>query len=263
MKTITIIILLMSTMTVTFAQGKLDKAKEGLSKSSSQESFSNSDDGNSNTHSGGNGILEGLVIEALYFVTYNTFIGEIQPRAFYPHPYAYGQHGEYHNLEMESYGKKSKLMISNTVAVRSDMYGNDLKLNYRFIPVLGLEANHLHFFDNTVENIELGISSIMLNYYRIRENRVTGFWGLGATYVGSDVNTTGFSYNLGLDIYVSNPVSLGLFWKKSFINESSINEFRALGRYHINRFAIHGGFIHYNLGGEQFPSAALGIEFRY
>jgi hypothetical protein len=109
------------------------------------------------------------------------------------YPYFDGENGEYNYPEVSVPRiKKSSLIISNTLTVQSGTFGNDLRMNYRFLPILGLEANHLHLFDRLDENSNLGISSFMLNFYRIRERRVTGYWGLGATYAGSDVNIMGF-----------------------------------------------------------------------
>jgi hypothetical protein len=36
-----------------------------------------------------------------------------------------------------------------------------------------------------------------------------------------------------------------------------------LARYHINKLAIHGGFINYKIGDEGFPSAAVGASYRF
>lgn len=262
MRTAAITLLILFTTTFTIAQSKLGRAKNDLSGTSSKQSYTTNSDSQSSSEDG-NGLVEGIVIETLYFVTYGILIGDIQPRSFYAYPYAEGQHGEYYPIENHGPGIKGNLILSNTLAFQSGTFANDLKLNYRFIPVLGLEANHLHFFDKLSEDTELGISSIMLNYFRIRERHVTGYWGLGATYVGNEVDTWGFSYNLGLDIYVAHPISLSVLWKQSFINESSINEFQGLVKYHLKRFSIHGGFIHYTIGEENFPSAAVGISYGF
>ena len=260
MKTSTIAILALLLTSSIFAQGKLEKAKSDLKGSSSDGASYSSDYSSSD---GGESFVGGFFIDILALVTIDALIGEMQPRNFHSYPFADGSIGEYDYIENIPDGKRSKFMLSNTMAFQAGTFSNDLRLNYRFIPILGIEANHLHFFDRLDEGSNLGISSAMLNYYRIRERSVTGYWGLGVTYVGSDVNTTGFAYNLGLDIYITNPVSLGIFWKQSFINDNSINEFRALARYHIQKIAIHGGFIHYKIGNEKFPSASIGLEYRF
>ena len=261
MKTIAIAMLALLLTSTIFAQSKLEKAKSDLQGSSSDGSSYSSDF--SSSGDGGESFVGGFFIDILALFTIDALIGEMQPRNFHSYPFADGSIGEYDYIENIPDGKRSKLILSNTVAFQAGTYSNDFRLNYRFIPILGIEASHLHFFDRLDEGSNLGISSAMLNYYRIRERNVTGFWGVGVTYVGSDVNTSGFAYNLGLDIYIANPVSLGFFWKQSFINDSSINEFRALARYHIQKIAIHGGFIQYKIGDEQFPSAAIGLEYRF
>ncbi|MCG8311281.1 MAG: hypothetical protein MI975_28090 [Cytophagales bacterium] len=262
MKRTILTVLLICLSIHTFGQGKLERAKEDLSEKSDSGSFTTTST-EASSDDVGDGFVGGIVVELLYVATYGLLIGELQPRSFYSYPFAEGPHGEYQITEGGYFPKRSSLTVSNTTAFQSSTFSNDFRVNYRFIPALGLEANHLHFLDRRDQNEQLGISSILLNFYRIREKNVTGYWGMGGTYAGDGVNTWGFSYNLGLDIYISDPVSLSLFWKQSFINDSSINEFRGLVRYHLKRFAVHGGFIHYQLGDEGFPSAAVGIEYRF
>lgn len=252
MKPTTLILLFVSITNLTFAQGKLGRAKESLKSSSSESSYSSSDDSE----------VGGFFVDILGDFFGFAFFGELEPKNFYPYPYAVDRFGEYDYPENNPEGKKSKLIISNTMAFQVSTFANDLRLNYRFLPIMGIDANHLHFFDRLDEGSELGISSIMLNFYRIRERNVTGYWGLGATYVGSEVNTIGFAYNVGLDVYIAKPISLNLLWKQSFINETSINEIRVLPKYHIKKLAVYGGFTHYKIGSEGFPSATAGIEYR-
>lgn len=256
-----IIILVLTNTTMTFAQDKLGKAKSDLS-NTSESSNTQSTSSEGSISDGGNSFVGGFVIEILYFATYGLLIGVTEPRTFTGYPYEFDVNGEYDYVHETIRPKKSKFIVSNMIVSQNDIFGNDLRVNYRFLPILGLEANHLHLFDNTGESTDLGISSIMLNYYRIRERSVTGYWGMGVTYVGSDVNNSGFAYNLGLDIYMAKPVSLEIFWKQSFINESSINEFRSVLRYHLKRFAIKGGFVNYKIGNENFPTGTFGLEFR-
>lgn len=254
--------LLLLTINTVLAQGKLEKAKSDLKGSPSNGTTYSSELGASEDNRG-ESFFGGLFIDILTFATYGALLGNMQPRNFYPYPFTDDNIGEYDRIENNPSGNRSKFMLSNTMAFQSGTFSNDLRANYRFIPILGVEANHLHFFDRLDEGSNLGMSSVMLNYYRIRERSVTGYWGVGATYVWSDIKTTGFAYNLGLDIYIAKPVSLGILWKQSFINESSINEFRAAGRYHIRNIAISGGFTQYKLGDEKFPSAAIGLEYRF
>lgn len=262
MKKVLISVLLLFWPITAFSQGKLSRAKGDLSGKNSSSNYSVSNDDTS-TESGDMGFLDGVVLELLYFATYGALIGELQPRTFHGYPYSDGQHGEYAYPESEHDFRGSLLVISNTVSIQSSTFANDLNVNYRFVPAVGVKVNHLHFLDRYNENEQLGLTSMMLDFYRIREKNVTGYWGVGATYVGNNVATWGFTYNLGLDIFVGDPISFGLLWKQSFVNENSVNEFRGLIRYHLKRFDIHGGFIQHKLGDEHFPSAAFGVGYRF
>jgi len=249
---------------VSNAQGKLNKAKDDLSgNSSSTTSTSRS----SNTDDfGGNddfGYFDSVFIEIAYHATIGILFGEMESRYFYEYPYSDGSHGEYSLFTQDVPLKRSQFIISNTVfASGKEFYGNDFKLNYRFIPLLGVEVSHLHFFEQTPK-VDLGVSSFMINYYRIREKNVTGYWGVGATHVGNGVDETGFAYQIGLDIYLNKPFSFGTSWKQSLINDSSVDEFKLVVRHHRKRFSFHGGFHHYTLGSVNINSMGIGVDYRF
>ncbi|MBC8755674.1 hypothetical protein H2O64_13430 [Kordia sp. YSTF-M3] len=247
------------------AQGKLNKAKDDLSGSSSSTSSSSSS--RNNNRGGGNdddpGYFDSVFVEIAYHVTIGILLGEMEPRYFYEYPYSDGSHGEYSLFTQDYPLKRSQFMISNTVfASGKEFYGNDFKLNFRFIPLVGVEVSHLHFFEQTPK-VELGVSSFMVNYYRIREKNVTGYWGVGATHVGNGVDETGLAYQVGVDIYLNKPFSFGISWKQSLINESSVDEFKLLARYHRKRFSFHGGFNHYQLGSVNINAMGIGLDYRF
>ncbi|KAB8154021.1 hypothetical protein EZY14_006170 [Kordia sp. TARA_039_SRF] len=246
------------------AQGKLNRAKEDLSgnsnsSSSSSARWSNNDDfGND-----GVGFFDSVFIEIAYHATIGILFGEMETRYFYDYPYADGSHGEYAFGDENVPLKRSQFTISNTFFTSgNEFYGNDIRLNFRFVPLVGVEVNHLHFFEETPKN-DLGATSFMLNYYRVREKYVTAFWGVGASYVGSGVDETGFVYQIGVEVFLKKPYSLSALWKQTLINNSSIDEFKLQARYHLKRFAIHGGFNHYQLGSVNINALGLGVDYRF
>ncbi|WP_046745198.1 hypothetical protein [Kordia zhangzhouensis] len=245
------------------AQGKLNRAKEDLSGSSSSDtrserSWNDDSDGNDSV-----GFFDDVFIEIAYHATVGIFFGNMETRYFYQYPYANGSHGEYAFLEEDGALKRSQLLISNTVfASGKEFYGNDIKVNFRVLPILGLEANHLHFFESRPDS-ELGISSFMLNFYRVREKYVTAFWGVGASYVGNGVDETGFAYQVGLEVFLNAPFSISSLWKQSLINNSSVDEFTLQAKYYMKRFAIHGGYRHYQLGSVTVNALGVGGEYRF
>lgn len=246
------------------AQGKLNRAKEDLSeKSSSSTNSSRSSNNDYNDGNDGPGYFDSLFIEIAYHVTIGILLGEMESRYFFEYPYSDGSHGEYAFPDEDVPLKRGQLIISNTAfASGKEFYGNDIKLNYRFVPLIGVEVNHLHFFEQEPKN-ELGVSSFMLNYYRVREQYVTAFWGIGATHVGNGVDEIGFAYQVGVDVYLKKPISISALWKSSLINGSSIDELKLHARYHLKRFSIHGGYNHYKLGSVSINALGAGVDYHF
>jgi len=255
-------------LSVSQAQGKLNRAKNDLSGSSSSSSSSSSSNSNRNNTNDddwgdGAGFFDGVFIEIAYQVTIGVLFGDMERRYFYEYPYSDGSHGEYafgdENLPL----KRSQLTISNTFfASGNEFYGNDIKLNFRFVHLLGIEVNHLHFFEDRPKN-NLGATSIMLNFYRVREQFVTAYWGVGVTHIGNGVDETGFTYQVGVDVFLRKPYSFSVLWKQSLINNSTVDEFKLHVRRHLKRFSIHGGYNRYQLGSVRINSLGVGVDYRF
>ena len=255
-----------------YSQGRLgdvkgDIKKEKPKRSSNSGSNGSKSRGSTNNSSDNSGfaylVAESLVKltgYAIYYVGYKLPIGEVESRKFFDYPYANGSHGEYSHSFVDLKDKKSNLTFSNTLSMHDkNLFANKASLNYRFIRALGVEASYLQFYE-TDPLEDLNMTSGMLNFYRIREENVTGFWGIGLTHVGSDVQRLGFAYNMGLDVYWGSPISTELYWKQSFINKTALNEFKLMVNYHINKSAISLGLVNHNLAGHNF--AMLGAGFK-
>lgn len=255
-------------LSTSHAQGKLNRAKNDLSgNSSSSSSNSNSDrnTNNRNSNRGGNdvGFFDGVFIEIAYQATVGILFGNMERRYFYEYPYSDGSHGEYAFGDENIPLKRGQFTMSNTFfASGKEFYGNDIKLNFRFVHLLGIEVNHLHFFEDTPRN-NLGATSVMLNFYRVREQYVTAFWGVGVTHVGNGVDDTGFTYQVGVDVFLKKPYSLSTLWKQSLINNTTIDEFKLHIRRHLKRFSIHGGYNHYKLGSVSINALGVGLDYRF
>jgi hypothetical protein len=140
----------------------------------------------------------------------------------------------------------------------------EAKVNYRFNPFVGLDLNHQHFFENSLSgNDYLDVITFMANYYRIRERSFTGWWGLGFTYVGNEVNTAGFAYNLGLEVYPIKAMSFHVSYKQSFINESHINVLKLEAKYHLKKVACFTGYHNISLGGVKASGPVLGAQISF
>lgn len=252
-----------------FSQGKLDQAKQNLSsRSNSSSTSSNSSASSSNNSSNNAGLFESVLadvfVEAFLFISYKALLGGFESRHFTPYPYYYTNVNGQYDYGLEPGDKRSFLNAGGTYFAGNSIQALEAHVNYRFDPFLGLELSHRHFFESNLAGKDnLDVSSLMLNFYRIRERSFTGWWGIGATYVGNEVHTTGVAYQVGVEAYPIKPISLQASFKQSFINESNINELKFHLKYYIKRTAYYTGYQDYSIGGVKATGVVLGVEFDF
>lgn len=242
-----------------FSQGKLEQAKKNLSSrsssSSSRSSSSSSKDKSDN---------DTFFVELFSFVTYKIVFGNFKPRHFSPYPYYYDNVNGAYDFGLEIEEKKS--LIGAGVNYLSGNYINsaEANVNYRFLPFLGVDLTHQRFFEEGLNGSDrLDVTSLLMNYYRIRERSCTGWWGMGVTYVGNEVNTYGFTYNIGLEVYPVKPMSFLVSYKQSFINQSHINITKYQIKYHRHKIAYYIGYHDISIAGIKASGMVLGIEANF
>jgi hypothetical protein len=246
-----------------FSQGKLNQAKNNLS-SKSKSSSSSGSSGSSKVDLNVGSAFVKLFLYAPKIVIggiYITAFGDFERRHFSPYPYYYSNvQGEY-DFGLETEDKKS--LISAGVNYLSGNYINsaEANVNYRFLPFLGVDLSHQSFFEEGLNGSDrLDVTSLMVNYYRIRERSFTGWWGMGATYVGNEVNTYGFTYNIGLEVYPVKPMSFLVSYKQSFIKQSHINVTKYQTKYHRKKMAYCIGYHNISIAGVKASGIVLGVE---
>ncbi|QKX06992.1 hypothetical protein HN014_19415 [Aquimarina sp. TRL1] len=257
------------------AQGKLSKAKNELRKEKQSGSRSGNTDQAYETYTSyddsfdsyiANSIAEGIFLGIAYvagMVTYGTLIGEGAPRTMNHYPYREHSYGHY-LFDSTATGASYNLHI------KGSFFANDqstsataLQLQYKFHPLISVEGSHLHFFErDVIANENLDISSLLINYHRVREKHISAWWGVGASYVANEVHHFGFAYQLGVEIFPIKPISLFTSWKQSFINHSSIDEYKLHLKYYLKNTAISTGFNYYEIGSHNMPGIHLGLELK-
>lgn len=261
------LLLLLLIPTIAFSQGKLDTAKEDLSSTSSSSSSGTSSSSSARSR-GGNvasiGLFGELFIELFLLLGEHTVIGEFQQRSFTPHPYFYDDvKGEY-LYGQEDGDKKSLVKLNANYLFSDNVNATDLSVNYRFNTLFGIEASHQYFSEKLVDRTShLNISSLMVNYYRLREKNISGWWGVGLTHVGNSVDEVGFGYNLGLEMYFFKPISFHTSFKQSFINESSVSFLKIQAKYHRKKTAFYTGYHDISLGSVKTSGFVLGVEYTF
>lgn len=250
---------------ITFGQSKLKSAKSNLSSRSNTSSSSSSSTARSS--SGGTygaGLLGDLVIELFLFVGYKAAFGEFEYRHFTPYPYYYSNvNGEY-DYGVEDTDKTSQFALGTNYLVGNIVNSIEVNARYRFDPMFGVELHHQSFFEDVRDGTEyLDVTSLGVNYYRLRERWITGWWGAGVTYVGNDVNTFGLMLNIGAEVYPFKPISLHASYQQSYINQSDIGTFRTKVKYHQKKWAYYLGYNDISLAGVKASGLVLGLEFRF
>ncbi|WP_372746732.1 hypothetical protein [Lutibacter sp.] len=262
MKNLLLIALFIIPFTV-FSQGKLEKAKEDLSKDSQSTEESSERDRSIRLKRDHNNFFVDVFAEIGFYAFYGTLLGSSDYRSLTPYPYFYDATGEYLKVDLDS-SKNSQFKIGASQYFNKGVKGIELNADYRVIPILGIEASYLNFSENTLQGKEyLNVTSLLLKYYRVREKNVSIWWGLGATHVGNEVNTWVFTYTIGTEIFPVKPISLYANYKQSFINSSSIDEFKIHIKYHIKKTAIYTGYQNVELGSETIKGIVYGIEYTF
>ena len=270
MKKVLLIVLLIPF--ISFSQGKLNKAKKNLNTKSTRTSSSgkrvvrNSSSSNSKTTNNSSLSedlgLYALVGKVLFWGTAGIVVGGVHERDLNPYPYFYDNEGEY-AAELSDAGRKQSLKLG-TNYLFNRVGGIELNATYKPIPLIGIEASYIHFSEKNRTNTDvLDITSVMVNYHRIREKHISLWWGLGVTYVGNKVSKAGFTYGLGAEIYPVKPISLHLSWKESFINESEVGVFKTQLKYHFKNKAIFAGYHHHQIAGEDISGPSVGFEMTF
>lgn len=263
------LVLLLFLIPVTiFSQGKLDKAKESLSRSSSSNSrertvyvSGDSNNNSSSSYSIGDDLVAVFVEIGLY-ATVGVLFGEAHERDMNPYPYFYDNEGEYAPVLSDT-GRKTSFKLGSNVLF-NNVSGLELNALFKPLPILGIEASHTFFSEKNISNEDvLGVTTVTANYYRVREKNISLWWGAGLSYVGNGVNTTGFAYTAGTEVYPGKPISLHVSWKQSFINESSVDLFKGQVKYHIKNKAFYLGYHSYNLGNQKIAGPAFGFEYLF
>lgn len=251
---------------VVFSQNKLKKAKESLNSktTTTKTTYRNVrvSKGKSTSKTNFENPFNSLLLEIGFYATLGVAVGQAQERDLNPYPYFYDNEGEY-AAELSDTGRKQSLKLGANY-IFNKVNGLEFNATYKPLPIIGIEASYLHFSEKNRINTEvLDITSVLVNYHRIRNKNISIWWGLGATYVGNEVNKIGFAYNLGTEIYPIKPISVYVSWKESFINKRSVGIFKSQLKYHLKNKALFVGYHHYQIGSERISAPALGFEITF
>lgn len=249
-------------------EGKLDKAKKSLTEETDTNSGytqSTSTSTNGNIISSGNIFID-IIGTLAFYLSYGILIEsppemntKMHDAEISEYPFRIAKSGNYLYTDSTNF-KLTRFDISNNFIVENkNLYGNDLNIDFRFLKRMGIEVNYLQLFEKVGGvNDKLSIYTAMVNYHRIRTQRIDFWFGLGAMYVGNTVKKGGFLYGIGGEWFIKKPISLLVSFKGSSINQQSVNKTKILLKYHLKKYHISSGYQNFTIGVTRINAFSLG-----
>ena len=266
-----IILLFLIIPSQSFSQeGKLKKAKQSLNTTTTKSSgtrTSKSSSSNNNSETSFGAQIAGFFVRLFLLVTYEALIeskyeyeGRMHDAEIAAYPYKKATHGNFIYTDSINYSL-ARLDISNNFVIENNrLYGNNLNLDFRFLKRMGLEVDYLQLFEKVNKNVQsFSLFSAMLNYHRIRTQKLDVWFGVGAMHVGNNVNKKGFAYGVGGEWFVGKPISILGTYKASTINNRTVSKSKILMKYHINKYHISSGYEHFTLGVSKVNTFSIGV----
>ncbi|MDY8134956.1 hypothetical protein [Aquimarina sp. 2201CG5-10] len=274
-RTVIIITLFFLGFNFNYGQGKLEKAEKSLTKKERSSSRSESRSSGNSYDSGDSFWLEvfgPLFLDVFLITTYGTFIEtpieqehSASTASITKYPYYNSKKGNY-SYEWGDDTQMARATITNRfIAENGKLYGNHLNLDIRFLKRISVEADYLQLWEENTNfgDNSLAIYSFLAKYHRVRTERFDAWWGIGATYIGGEVEQLGFTYGAGAELFFAKPLSVEVNFNQTFIESETVNKFNALLNYHAGRFKFSGGYEHLKIGAPDFSmfSAGVGVSF--
>jgi len=235
------------------AQNDLNKSKKELTekegvnyKSSSTSSQSSSSDDDEDN------IFTELAVEAFVYTVGVTLFGiyDVEDHLhndLTKYPYHDAEAGNYYNPK---FGEESVYVFRFDVKDKfiyksNDLFGNHLEAKIRPANFIALQADYYQLYEfqkvaGTSSNLSLFYFTIACD--RIRLERFNLGWTLGASYIGSGINTAGFSYGLNAEFFLKKNISFLAGAKWSAINGEPVNAFEGEARFHKKSHFLSLGF---------------------
>jgi hypothetical protein len=177
------------------------------------------------------------------------------------YPYFENKKGDF-NWDNDANFKPNRFLLTNQYLKNNTrIQGNYLKGELQFANRFSLAGDFLYLTENNYLHDKSNYKhfSLLVNYYRVRSERFSLWYGLGARYVGDGVNTPGIAYSLGTRLYVAKPISIEASFIGSIINQNSVDHLNTEIKYHIKNYTLSTGYSNFTIGSENFNTLNIGF----
>lgn len=180
------------------------------------------------------------------------------------YPYEKPSHGNFIYTNSTNYNITRFDIYNRFLWESSNLYGNNFGVDFRFFKRFSANLDFVAFNENINNtNDSFLLYSALLKYHRVRTQKIDAWFGLGATYVASDVNRTGFTFGLGTEWFIKKPISLLAEYRTTRINSEPVNNGKLLLKYHIKNYRISAGYENYKLGISRINAFSIGAEVSF
>lgn len=248
--------------------GKLDKAKESLkttTTSNGTTTVKNSRKTSSNVaiENPFKRILFYLFAYTAYGVVIESpfeFKGKMHDAEIAKYPYKEPHYGNFLYATNIDYALARLDISDHFVIENSHLYGNHLQTDFRFFKRMGVEVTYLKLYEKlNRRTATFSLASAMLNYHRIRTQKLDLWVGLGTMYVGEEVHKFGFSYGAGATWFIKKPISITASIKATNINNRSVNTSKVMLQYYFKNYRFGAGYEAFTLGVSQINTFSIGV----
>lgn len=127
-------------------------------------------------------------------------------------------------------------------------------------PVLNFEVEFLDLSEKlAMRTDKLRFYEFFVNYNRIKADRVSLWWGLGAKGMsGGGANSSGLGINAGLELFPFSPVSFLFNANVGFLPQKPLSELLLVMNYSVDRFEVKGGYQRFVTGEAVLDGLVLG-----
>ena len=187
--------------------------------------------------------------------------GTFWHRKFTPYPYSGSRDG----LFSETEGKPMALDVSGYYFLHdSDLTGIGFRGRLSPSPVFNLEVNYVELSEQLMTRVDnLTVYNLLVNYYRVRLNDWTLWWGLGIKGLHGESTHNGFAFDVGTEIYPQRPFSFYLNYTGGFLNSTYVPEFYGALNLHLNRFAVFVGYQWWSARSADITGLVAGLKINF
>ena len=182
---------------------------------------------------------------------------EMHPDWIAPPPYRSYSKGDFTRNDSIALGYR--VDFHNTFLTNALQVGNHANLQLHCFRRFSLELDHLILRDYSSENKRTWqFTSFLVNYHRIRLEKLNVYGGLGLNYVNNPYDKKALKAGIGMNLFPLKPLSFYLSAHNTFLKEGNLTQWKTGMKYHWHSQAFSIGYESLNTKERFYPMLAFG-----